>query len=191
LSVIASFGYWGWLAAFCALQGYTLLYVIWQTMVGRWFGIPVKVISIGLGPRLLGFRLPHTPAWQLCAIPLGGFTKFGDEILQASPTARILTALAGPLTSLIAGYAVLHFSARSETPYAPLLAICGQIGLLNGAWNLLPIPILNGGTIVIVVIEALRGRPFAIETKERLFRWALALLLVLIPTGLWWLIRHT
>jgi regulator of sigma E protease len=36
--------------------------------------------------------------------------------------------------------------------------------------NLLPIPILDGGQIVVNVIEALKGRPFSMRTREYILR---------------------
>jgi regulator of sigma E protease len=36
--------------------------------------------------------------------------------------------------------------------------------------NLLPIPILDGGQILVNVIEALKGRPFSLRTREYILR---------------------
>ena len=36
--------------------------------------------------------------------------------------------------------------------------------------NLLPIPILDGGQILVNVAEAVKGRPFSLRTRENLLR---------------------
>ncbi|HZS60428.1 MAG TPA: site-2 protease family protein, partial [Gemmatimonadaceae bacterium] len=49
--------------------------------------------------------------------------------------------------------------------------------------NLLPIPILDGGQIVVNVLESLRGHPFSLHTREMVLRTgllAIAFILVLV-----------
>lgn len=49
-------------------------------MVARWFGVGVKVFSVGFGPEIFGFYDRHKTRWKFAAIPLGGYVKFlGDE----------------------------------------------------------------------------------------------------------------
>lgn len=45
---------------------------------------------------------------------------------------------------------------------------CGAISLNLGVLNLLPIPVLDGGTIVLTAIEGITGRRFSQKTLERL-----------------------
>nr|MBA2566047.1 site-2 protease family protein [Gemmatimonadota bacterium] len=51
-------------------------------MAAKWAGIPVPRFSLGLGPRLIGFRIGSTD-YCLSAIPFGGYVKMlgveGDE----------------------------------------------------------------------------------------------------------------
>jgi regulator of sigma E protease len=49
-------------------------------LVGRWCGIGVRAFSIGFGPQLLGFNDRRGTRWKLCAIPLGGYFKFGGDL---------------------------------------------------------------------------------------------------------------
>jgi len=53
--------------------------------------------------------------------------------------------------------------------------ISASIGFLN----LLPIPLLDGGHLVLYVIEALRGRPLEAKTVETAFRIGLAFIVAL------------
>jgi regulator of sigma E protease len=45
--------------------------------------------------------------------------------------------------------------------------------------NLLPIPILDGGQILINVMESLRGTPFSLKTREYILRGGLLVILLL------------
>jgi regulator of sigma E protease len=49
--------------------------------------------------------------------------------------------------------------------------------------NLLPIPVLDGGQILINVLESVKGRPFSLRTREYILRFgllAIALLFVVV-----------
>ncbi len=90
-------------------------------IVGKLFGIPVEVFSIGFGPVIFGMRKGETE-YRLSIIPLGGFVKFygtvpseevpesikGREFFRASKKARLATIAAGPLANLI--LAIVVFS---------------------------------------------------------------------------------
>ncbi len=57
-------------------------------MVARWFGVGVKVFSIGFGPELFGFNDRHKTRWKISAIPLGGYVKFLGDETEAGGTDR-------------------------------------------------------------------------------------------------------
>jgi len=62
------------------------------------------------------------------------------------------------------------------------MALIGMAGLISasiGFLNLLPIPLLDGGHLVLYVIEALRGRPLEARTVETAFRIGLAFIVAL------------
>ena len=46
-------------------------------------------------------------------------------------------------------------------------------------FNLLPIPILDGGQIVIALLEAIKGKAFSLRTREYILRAGLAAVLLL------------
>jgi regulator of sigma E protease len=62
---------------------------------------------------------------------------------------------------------------------APILDFIATISVALGFFNLLPIPALDGGRIVFVVIEIVRGRPIAPEREGLVHLIGLALLLSL------------
>jgi len=53
-------------------------------LVGRWCGIGVTTFSIGFGPELIGFNDRRGTRWKLCAVPLGGYVKFVDDMNATS-----------------------------------------------------------------------------------------------------------
>ncbi len=82
--------------------------------------------------------------------------------------------LGGPiLIGKIAG----DFARQGIVSFALLMAI---ISLNLGVFNLLPIPILDGGHILFLLIEACKGSPVSIKTMEISQQVGLALLLTLM-----------
>ncbi len=60
-----------------------------------------------------------------------------------------------------------------------LLVLVAFISLQLAIFNLLPIPILDGGAIVLLLIEALIGRDLSLKVKERVAQVGMAFLLLL------------
>lgn len=79
---------------------------------------------------------------------------------------------------------VITIGEVARTGFVNLLWLTGLISISLGLINLLPIPALDGGRLLFVLIEALRGRPIDPE-KEGLIHFigfALLLLLILLVT---------
>ncbi|HTD51534.1 MAG TPA: RIP metalloprotease RseP [Thermoanaerobaculia bacterium] len=79
----------------------------------------------------------------------------------------------------------------------PLVALMAAISLQLGIFNLLPIPVLDGGHLFLIALEGLARRDFSLRVKERIlqvgFLMILALLSVVIYNDLsktlpakWW-----
>ena len=58
-----------------------------------------------------------------------------------------------------------------------MLNFIALISIFLGISNLLPIPALDGGRIVFVLIEMLRGKPVAPQTEARIHQIGIMLLL--------------
>jgi regulator of sigma E protease len=69
--------------------------------------------------------------------------------------------------------------AAARTGIENLLVLVGFLSVNIGIFNLLPIPILDGGQIIINVLEAAKGSKFSARTREYVFRAGLALILAL------------
>ena len=64
----------------------------------------------------------------------------------------------------------------------PLLGLMAQICLNVGLLNLMPIPVLDGGHILIIFLEGLARRSFSTRVKERMLLAGFFLLMLLMVT---------
>jgi regulator of sigma E protease len=61
-----------------------------------------------------------------------------------------------------------------------LFALMAVISLQLGIFNLLPVPVLDGGHIAIIFVEGLARRDFSLQVKERVLQVGFVLLLLLM-----------
>ena len=61
---------------------------------------------------------------------------------------------------------------------SPLLQLTAAISLNLGIFNLFPIPILDGGVILMLIIESLMGRDISLNVKERVYQMAFLFLVL-------------
>ena len=64
-----------------------------------------------------------------------------------------------------------------EEGWTPLLGITAAISLNLGIFNLLPIPILDGGVILLLIVESLIQRDISLRIKERIYQAAFVVLM--------------
>ncbi len=84
-----------------------------------------------------------------------------------------LKTVSGPI-----GIAQIAGAAAQEKGWAPLLMICSVISLNLGIFNLLPIPIMDGGVILLLFIESLMRRDISLRIKERIYQAAFVFLIL-------------
>jgi regulator of sigma E protease len=117
-------------------------------------GIRVEVFSIGMGPRLFGFKRGDTD-YRVCALPIGGYVKMsGDTPGQVATDPkdfnahprwhRILVALAGPTTNFILAFLLImglgmthhevdeYLTKPTTVDYVPLKSPLASTGLQPG-----------------------------------------------------------
>jgi regulator of sigma E protease len=136
-----------------------------------------KVYQIGIGPdvqvsrRSLGvvdsFKSAYTQTASFVYETVGVVVK----LVTGRVSVRDLQSVVG--ISRAAGEAVT-FGPSATILFMALISV--NLGILN----LLPIPILDGGHIVLLTLEGLRRRDFSLAFKERLIQVGLVFLLVLI-----------
>ena len=68
--------------------------------------------------------------------------------------------------------------AAREPGWTPLLGLTAMISLNLGIFNLLPIPILDGGVILLLAIEGVMRREINVRVKERIYQTAFVFLLL-------------
>ncbi|HTR25650.1 MAG TPA: site-2 protease family protein [Terriglobales bacterium] len=69
-------------------------------------------------------------------------------------------------------------AAAREQGWSPLLTITAAISLNLGIMNLLPIPILDGGVILLLLIEGLMQKDISLAIKERIYQAAFVFLVL-------------
>jgi len=65
-----------------------------------------------------------------------------------------------------------------EDGWMPLLGITAAISLNLGIFNLLPIPILDGGVILLLIVESVIQRDISLPIKERIYQAAFVFLVL-------------
>jgi len=73
-------------------------------------------------------------------------------------------------------------SAAREDGWSPLLFVSAIISLNLGVMNLLPIPILDGGVILLLLIESLMRKEISLPIKERIYQAAFVFLVLFAVT---------
>lgn len=94
------------------------------------------------------------------------------EVLQRIFTHKIaVSQLAGPV-----GIARMAGDAAQTKGWYPKFGLAAEISLNLGILNLLPFPILDGGLILLLMIESVMRRDISIDVKERIYQAAFVVL---------------
>jgi len=107
-----------------------------------------------------------TRTWELTLLTL--------KIIAGLITGKVsFRTLGGPIAiAQIAGQA-------AQSGIIPFLAIMAFISLQLGIFNLIPLPVLDGGLIVLFAIEWIRGKPLSEKFKEYWQRVGLVIIITL------------
>ena len=92
------------------------------------------------------------------------------KLLQRKISVRTIS---GPI-----GIAQQAGEAAEEKGWIPLLALTSAISLNLGIFNLLPIPILDGGVILLLLVESVMRRDISLQIKERIYQAAFVFLVL-------------
>ena len=69
--------------------------------------------------------------------------------------------------------------------FAAVLNFAAVISVSLGLMNLFPIPVLDGGHLLMYALEAVRGRPLSPRVQDVVFRFGLAMILTLMVFATW------
>jgi regulator of sigma E protease len=132
-------------------------------------------IGVGVAPRIVTVQSAVQDGVTFPFIATAGIVQGLDALV----TGKIQGGLFGPsgLTGPIGIGAITAESVSQGPPtYVFLVAL---LSVALGFTNLLPIPALDGGRILVVAIEWLRRRPFDRNAELNVQRWGLVALLAL------------
>jgi regulator of sigma E protease len=94
----------------------------------------------------------------------------------------LLTGETSP-TQLMGPVGIAQISGESaQAGWIALFALMASISLNLGLLNLMPIPVLDGGHILIMGLETVARRDFSMQVKEKMFLAGFVLLMVLMVT---------
>jgi regulator of sigma E protease len=80
-------------------------------------------------------------------------------------------------------YAIAHVSvAAAKTGLESLLTLLAFLSINLAVLNLLPVPILDGGQVLITIAEGVKGSEFSDRTRENLMRVGLVVIGLLFVT---------
>lgn len=116
---------------------------------------------------------------------------FGGFQMAWEGTTTILVALKGLITNfslnkLGGPVAMFQMSAQaSENGLISILNLMGMLSINLGIFNLIPIPALDGGKIVMNIIEAIRRKPLNQEIESYITLAGVAIMVVLMIAVTW------
>jgi len=141
---------------------------------------PTKIDSawkLGFAPRPTPFRhdpLPLNQALQKStAFSIDNSTMIFDVLGGIFTHKVAVSQLSGPV-----GIARMAGDAAETKGWLPKFVLAAGISLNLGILNLMPFPILDGGLIMLLIIESVIRRDINIDVKERIYQAAFVVLLV-------------
>ena len=136
-----------------------------------------RLYRIGFALSLPPFKIQQSPFPQALHQSVRFNLRYSGliiEVLQRMVTRRFAVQdLSGPI-----GIARQTGQAMEEPGWQPIIGLMSIISLNLGIFNLLPIPILDGGVIVLLLIEGVMRRDLNQEFKERIYQAAFVVLLI-------------
>ncbi len=153
-----------------------------------------RTLTIPVVPRKEGsdWKIGFTPFFEMVRVQLGPVAALKaswTENLRMSAavgqTIKRMVSGSGSIRQLSGPVDIAKFSGEAvRTGLGPLLAFMGLLSLQLGLLNLLPIPLLDGGQLMILTFEGLLRRDFSLKLKERLLQAGFVFLVLLMVSVL-------
>jgi regulator of sigma E protease len=156
---------------------------------GKQLSVTVQPVWADYGTGQPGYRLGFTaapPPFHVEQLPLPQavrrsvsynlrYSGYILDILHRMFTRHgaVMQQLSGPI-----GMARMTGEAAEMHGWEPIIGLTALISLNLGIMNLLPIPILDGGMILLLCIEGLLRRDLKQEFKERMYQVAFVMLIL-------------
>jgi regulator of sigma E protease len=139
-------------------------------------GVTRQVGRIGIRPLV---RAVYEP------VGIGEATQLGLTASRARAT-EVFDVLSGlirgqrGMNELGGPIAIARASVQTaQSGLVDLLDLIAMLSINLAILNLLPVPILDGGQIIVTLTEGVRGKPLTIKTRENLMKAGVAFILVL------------
>ena len=148
----------------------------------------ITVTPVEEGERfLIGIELPSPVAMQRISNPV---KAFGAAVSESARITQLTFVVLGRLIQrklsmrqMMGPIGIARASGQAARSGARnLFTLMAVISLQLGIFNLLPIPVLDGGHIAIILLEGLARRDFSLQMKERVLQVGFVLLLLLMVT---------
>ena len=135
------------------------------------------------GRKMIGIQIQ----WPTTMIKLGLVGAVGRSIQTNVESATLIFQVLGRLfkreasmKQLDGPIGIIRVSGQAlDQGFATLLTLTALISLNLGVLNLLPIPILDGGVMLLLLVESLMGRDLSLRMKERIVQVSFVFLLML------------
>ncbi len=127
-------------------------------------GAPIRVGKLGVGAKL---ETVHRPVGPLTAVRRGFEATWGMSSAILVILKKLVT---GEVSARSMGGLIAIGEASGESASAGLEVFLGFLAAFSvnlAVLNLLPIPILDGGHLMFLLFEAVRGRPLSVEARIR------------------------
>ena len=126
-------------------------------------------VPVPFGPNPLPLKAALTKSTGFC---VDNSTLVVDVLGRLFTHKVSVSQLAGPV-----GIARMAGDAAEMKGWLPKFGLASAISLNLGILNLLPFPILDGGLILLLLIESVIRRDIGVEVKERIYQAAFVLLI--------------
>ena len=137
--------------------------------------------SLGITPQ--GFKYKEVSFVQAIKSSIVTTYTIANENIKS-----IFKLASGEMSTKNVGGIISIFKASSESADAGIISFITMIAMISavlGAINLLPIPVLDGGSIVISAIEWIIGRPLNKSFVNAIFMIGLVAVVGLMALGMW------
>jgi regulator of sigma E protease len=143
---------------------------------------PVQRGSIGMIGIQISDEVRRIEPGPLEAIKMSVEQNWENAGLIFRTLAGLFTGETSP-KQLMGPVGIAQLSGESaQNGFVPLLGLMASISLNLGLLNLMPIPVLDGGHILILLLEGLSRRQFSTRMKERMLIAGFLLLMLLMVT---------
>jgi len=150
---------------------------------GRTLQVEVTTQDLG-GKGKIGIRMDFPTEMRQLGVSEALVTASQQTVDMTVQTLRVIGRLVvgrTPMSQISGPIEIARISGEAaEKGIRPLILLLGIISLQLGIFNVLPIPVLDGGHLAIIAVESVIRRDFSLKVKERVLEVGFYLLMLLV-----------